>query len=165
MYNVITNKYPTIGCNLRTSEDFSNRQPLVLKKIRGSNEYEFDDPDKGDSMLFKCGESVTITCPGSGFADNKNNTLLNVNCVRKTEFRPRGGAGTEIKPKPFKEFQCKRLAASTLRRNGKCAGDKSAFMIGFNVGEIFVKTIDICFDESTYSALYAKHKINPSINA
>jgi len=152
-----------VGCNLRTNENFSDRQPLVLKKILGSHEYEFDNPDNGNSMLFKSGESVTLACPGSGFLDSKMNTPLSVKCVRKTEFSPKS-KGTNIKRKPFKDFECNRLPTSTLKRNGKCAGDKSAFMIGFEVDEMFVKTIDICFDESTYSALYAKHKINPSIN-
>jgi len=145
---------------LQTNKDFSFKQPLVLREIAGGHGYEFDEPDSGDSLLFMSGENVTLACPGSGFHDYKGDTSLKVSCVKRTMFSLFYFKTTK---NSFENFECNRLPVSTLKRIGKCAGDKSAFGIGFEVDETFVKTIDVCFDESTHSALYAKHKILPNV--
>lgn len=135
------------------------KQPLILKQIQGNEKhYEFDEPDKGDAMLFESGETVLLACPGSELI-NTHNTVIRVNCIGNTEFYDENNN----EERSFENFQCDRVPRSKLKREGQCADDKSAFVVGFEVGEEFVKTIDICFDESTNSALYAKHKITPNI--
>ncbi|VVC24486.1 Hypothetical protein CINCED_3A001670 [Cinara cedri] len=148
-----------IGCDIHINSEISHKQPLVLKEIQGNEKgYAFDEPDVEDDMFFKSGESVLLACPGSGFHDS-NNTELRVNCVQLRGFRDE----INKEERSFEQFKCNRLPESKLKREGQCAGNKSAFAIGFEVREAFVKIIDLCFDEDTNSALYAVHKLTPNI--
>lgn len=148
------------GCGLRTDKDFLNNQPLVLKKGQDMDqEYEFDDPDEGNSMLFEPGEDVLLACPGSSFhkIDDIEETTVNVKCVGDKEFE------TENENRPFQDFSCENIPQSKLKKKGQCNGDKTALVIGFEVNEAFVKLVDICFDEEKKIPLYAKHKITRGI--
>lgn len=146
-------------CDLTTNE-FTNKHPLVLKPIADTGDYEFDDPDDGNSMIFKPGEKVLFACPGSEFEGSEND-VLNATCVSKKEFKIADGSQ---KKESFADLTCKKLPLSELRKDGTCAGDKSAFSVGFKMDTIFVKTMDICFDEKIKSAVYVKHKITPHID-
>lgn len=131
---------------------------MVLKQIEGSNEYEFDYPKQGDSLTIESDENILFACPGNGFNQN-NNSVVKVKCVEDTKFRSENNNEEE----PFEDYECLRLPQSTLEKTGQCAMDKIAYKIGFKVEEVFVKTIDLCFDENEQSAVYAKHKIIPYI--
>lgn len=129
-----------------------------MKKIERSNKYEFVYPDKEGVLLFDPGENVWLACPGKGFFSN-GNTLLKVKCVKNTTFR----SENENKDEVFENYDCLSLPQSSLVRTGQCAGDKSAFQIGFEVDNVFIEIINLCFDEKIKSALYSKHKIMPNI--
>lgn len=132
---------------------------MVLKYIKENNEYEFDYPDEGESLYFKTDEdNIVFACPGKGFSLTNNN-LLKVKCVGDTKFK----SESENEQETFDNYSCFKFPESSIVRNGQCAGNKSAFKIGFKVDEVFVKTIDICFDEDIKSALYSMHKIMPSL--
>lgn len=146
-------------CDLSTNE-FTNKHPLVLKPIAGTGDYEFDDPDDGDSIIFEPGQKVLFACPGSEFEGSKKD-VLNATCVSKKEFKRADGSQRK---ESFSDLTCKKFPLSELRKDGTCAGDKSAFSVGFKIDTIFIKTMDICFDEKIKSAVSVKHKITSHID-
>lgn len=147
------------GCDIQTDE-FSTRNPIVLKLIDGTQNYEFDDPDDGNSVLFESGQKVWFACPGSRFKNTKN-VMMNAKCVEKNLFTTDNVSGGE--KQSFGDLTCNNLPSSALKDDGKCGRNNSAYNVGFNIEEIFVKMIDICFNDSTKSAVYVKHKVSPSI--
>lgn len=160
MYNIMSN---STGCKLQISKDFTDHQPLVLKQIKGSKEYKFvslNVPEIPDVLKFDFGKNVVLACPGSKFGDTSD-TLKTLECVKDKKFR----STINKEENNFNKYQCTNLPESKLIRNGMCAIKKSGFKIGFEVGGVFVKIIDLCFDESTNSALYSIHKILPSVAA
>lgn len=124
---------------------------MVLKQIIGSKEYELvslNVPDQPDVLKFNSGENLVLACPGSKFSATSD-TLINVECIKDKKFRSKN----HKEEKNFNKYQCTKLPISKLVRNGKCAVNKSAFKIGFEVSGVFVKIIDICFDERLNTAL------------
>lgn len=146
---------------MKTSE-FSKEHPLVLKPIEGGSKghYEIDDPDSDDSLIFRSGQKVVFACPGSKFK-NSENTLLNAECVNKKQFAKEDGSNRQ---QSFESIKCNGTPKSVMKENGKCAGNRSAFEVGFETNEIFVKVMDICFDKDTNSAVYVKHKVSHNID-
>lgn len=143
------------------TRNFAKDNPLVLKPIEGSSDhYEIDDPDRGDTLLFKSGQKVMFACPGTGFKNSKTN-LLPAECIGRTQFEKIDGSH---KKQPFESLKCNGIPKSVMKENGRCAVDKTAFAVGFEIDDIFVKVMDICFDRSTNSAIYVKHKVSHNID-
>lgn len=120
--------------------------------------FHFDEPDEGDSMIYAPDELVMLSCPG-GRVLGTMNSEVQLNCVGVNNFVE----NIHHEERPFENFKCDSQPESTLRRTGECHDGKSGFAIGFEVNRMFLKIIDICFDETINMALYAKHTLSTRI--
>ncbi|XP_050421184.1 uncharacterized protein LOC126833723 [Adelges cooleyi] len=146
------------GCNITTNKDLTRRQPLVLIPGKVSGEYEFAYPDSGNTIHFDKHDQLVLACPGSGFEEKKTESTQEISCSDRGDFD--SGASK----KKFGELDCVRLPESQLKKVGTCAGEKSHFKVGFDVGATgFLPIMDLCFDENDHIPVYTKHTITPNI--
>lgn len=63
----------------------------------------------------------------------------------------------------FKEFTCTSIPSHTTRKTGsKCFNDAIMVDIGFDLGERFLKVLEVCHDEVTEETYFAKYQLTPA---
>lgn len=63
----------------------------------------------------------------------------------------------------FIEFTCNSLPYHTTRKTGsKCFNDAAIIEIGFDLGDRFLKVLDVCHDEVTEENYFAKYRLTPA---
>ena len=118
-------------------------------------------PQSIDVVYVKLREKIRAICPGAGnsFSFEKSRQEISPHCVTDDVFSP--GNGTVY---PIAAMGCKKPAQATAVSVGECSNKHLNIQVGFNLtrGD-FASTMNICFDQSNYDAVYTIFKLTPAI--
>jgi len=109
------------------------------------------------------GDSIHLACPG------RNNYLAKVNwgnevkavCVRDKAFNVNG------EQRNFSSLTCKRQIEHQAKQMSAspCLNKHTPIEIGFNVSSGFIRLIELCRDDTTYTTYYTKFKMLRAIES
>lgn len=101
------------------------------------------------------GEQMEVFCSDS-FHNMTNVKNRNITCDSGTRFTEKG------KTVEFKTLNCTKYPFhDAIRTSKKCFNNASVLDVGFQVGSRFVKTFEICFDETLERTHYVTHEFTP----
>lgn len=152
-------------CGISTgynSGDLKEPQPLLLKRVAKNATIWYPDDDNG-TLSIPANDSIYLACPG------KNNYLKNRSwgnevkaiCVQDKVFDV-----NEVRHN-FSSFVCKSQPEHYAKYmdSPPCLDRHSPIEIGFNVSGTFIRTIELCRDDKTYTTYYTKFKMSKMIGS
>ncbi|KAF7285400.1 hypothetical protein GWI33_010653 [Rhynchophorus ferrugineus] len=148
-------KYSSSDCQISPFDDYS---PIVV--LCDSNDYLYPTGEDSD-LRFTNGECLNVICPGGNVlvGSQSYENAVTATCIGSTLFN------ISNKSVSWESISCNKVPEKTARRTGEtCENNGKEIEIGFVVPDGFLRTILICFDESTQQALYSYAKISQSIN-
>ncbi|XP_047104985.1 LOW QUALITY PROTEIN: uncharacterized protein LOC124754737 [Schistocerca piceifrons] len=149
------------GCSVDINDEsaFPDPQPLFLLPGGSADAKGFWEPEVSSELLtLQEGDQLNLACTGSGNVL----TVLGVaeataTCVSGTTFSVDGRSYA------LSDLKCSSLPDSSQRDTqqtcGASAGVYPLLQIGFELSTGFVKLIDICFDDTRLTTLYAQETI------
>lgn len=153
------------------SGDLKEPQPLLLK--RNGEHATIWYPDNNRKLTISKGNSIYLTCPG------KNNYVRNRKIKPKNKKKKNKNWGNEVKAvcvknkifdvngvhQDFSSLVCDSNVWHDARRTNElpCLNKYTPIEIGFNVNDIFIRTIELCHDEKTLTTYYTKFKMTKRI--
>ncbi|XP_046752864.1 uncharacterized protein LOC124416067 [Diprion similis] len=158
-----TNASPTrsSGCSVSLNGDLNDPQPLIL--VPKGQEVSYVLPvDTSGTLVFAENEELRLACVGD------NNYLVGVGnedvqdieayCVSDKTFLVNS---VEYE---FGDLVCSFVPSSTVRRTGEaCLNKYSQLEIGFDLGDEFLRTIEICRDDDIYFTYWTKFNLTKTI--
>ncbi|XP_076252963.1 salivary endonuclease-like isoform X1 [Rhynchophorus ferrugineus] len=142
-------------CQISALDDLS---PIVV--MHNQNEYLYPSIND-DSLRFSPGASVDLICAGGNViaASSSFTEVVTATCIGSTLFRV---AGMQVQ---WRDISCSRVPTRLARYTEHgCENGGREIEIGVSVQERFLRSMLICFDQSTQQALYSLVKIPHSIN-
>lgn len=142
------------GCSINVNADLADPQPLIIKPRTAAFLYPLD---KTGIAYLADGEEVEVYCT-SGFRipAGVGNSVL-AKCVDGNLFEYNEIAYN------FINFTCNSIPYHTTRTTGaKCYNDATKVEIGFDLGNRFLKVLDVCHDEVTEETYFAKYQLTPA---
>ncbi|XP_077272944.1 salivary endonuclease-like [Temnothorax americanus] len=156
---------PDAGCTISTQYkvgDLMEPQPLLLKRDGKRATIWYPDNDNGTLRIF-AGGSIYLACPG------KDNYLKNRTWGNEVEAVCIGGKVFDVNGvrQYFSSLVCKSHPEHHAKYTSSppCLGRHSPIEIGFNVSGTFIRTIELCRDEKTYTTYYTKFKMTKMIGS
>lgn len=149
------------GCAVSLNGDLNEPQPLIL--VAKGQEVNYVYPvDTSGTLRFKANEEFRLACTGDGnyLVGVGSNDIQDIAafCVSGTKFRINS---VEYE---FGDLVCRHSSPSVVRKTGKtCLNKYTQIEIGFDLGNEFLNTVDICRDEDLLVTYYAKFKLTKSI--
>ncbi|KAL6422401.1 hypothetical protein ACFW04_010617 [Cataglyphis niger] len=116
--------------------DLKEPQPLLLKRIAKNATIWYPDDDNG-TLSISTDDSIYLACPG------KQNYLKNRRWVCKSH------------PEHYAQYT----------GSPPCLDRHSPIEIGFNISGTFIRTIELCRDDKTYTTYYTKFKMSKMIES
>ncbi|KAM0734737.1 hypothetical protein ACS0PU_011556 [Formica fusca] len=142
--------------------DLKEPQPLLLKQVAKSANIWYPDDDNG-TLSISVDDSIYLACPGK---DNylKNRSWSNeakAICVEDKVFDVNEARHN------FSSLVCKSHPEHYAQHTGSppCLDRHSPIEIGFNVSGTFIRTIELCRDDKTYTTYYTKFKMSKMIGS
>ncbi|XP_060525297.1 uncharacterized protein LOC132701433 [Cylas formicarius] len=134
--------------------------PLVV--FSGTSDFLYPAPFE-KTLKFTSGQALDFLCPGRNLllgSTKTSDAYLPGTCVRDDTFLING---QEIL---WKEISCNNYPWKTARRSGlTCENGGADIEIGFEVGDgRFLKSLSVCFNETSQIALYSFHNMTSAIN-
>lgn len=109
------------------------------------------------------GGSIYLACPGNNnYLKNRNwGSEVKAVCVKDKMFDVNGIRSN------FSSLVCKSHTWHFAKRTGSppCLERHSPIEIGFNVSGSFIRTIELCRDDKTYTTYYTKFKMSKMIGS
>lgn len=142
--------------------DLKEPQPLLLKQVAKNATIWYPDDDNG-TLSILADDSIYLACPG------KQNYLKNrrwgneakVICIEDKVFDVNEARHN------FSSLVCKSHPEHYAQHTGSppCLDKHSPIEIGFNVSGTFIRTIELCRDDKTYTTYYTKFKMSKMIES
>jgi hypothetical protein len=144
---------PTSGCTINVNADLSEPQPLLIRPRASAFVYP---NDRAGLVHLDDGEEIEIYCSDGLVAPSGAGNSAIVRCVDGNQFAFNGLSYD------FKNFSCNSYPFHTTRRRGKCFNEATRIEIGFDLGNRFVKVLEVCHDEVTEETFFAKFQLTPA---
>lgn len=142
------------GCTINVNVDLSEPQPLLIKPRAAAFVYP---EDKTGIVYLDDGEEIEIYCSDRLVTPTEAGNSAIVRCVDGNQFEFEGV------PYSFKNFTCNSYPFHTTRKvGGKCFNEATTVEIGFDLGNRFVKVLEVCHDEVTEETYFAKFQLTPA---
>lgn len=142
------------GCTINVNEDLSDPQPLIIKP--GTSDFLYPE-DKTGIVYLADGDSVEVYCTSAFKVPEGVGNSVIAQCVDGNLFEVNGASYT------FKEFSCTSIPYHTTRKTGgKCFNDAIMVDIGFDLGDRFLKVLEVCHDQVTEETYFAKYQLTPA---
>ncbi|CAL1686794.1 unnamed protein product [Lasius platythorax] len=142
--------------------DLKEPQPLLLKRATKNTTIWYPDDDNG-TLSIRADDFIYLACPGK---DNylKNRSWSNeakAVCVEDKVFDVNEARHN------FSSLVCKSHPEHYAKHTGSlpCFDRHSPIEIGFNVSSTFIRTIELCRDDKTYTTYYTKFKMSKMIGS
>lgn len=149
------------ACSISTNGDLGEPQPLLLKPNWTEWDAFFLPEDTSGTITFGYGDPVNLACPGSTLiVDDWETTLTSgtATCVSGTRFSIFGQTVS------FDTITCSSYPWHTARYSGRgCWGGFREIEVGFQVGDGFLKHLEICFDDERQSSVYSRFNLTSAI--
>lgn len=133
---------------------------MLLKRYGKNATILYPDDDYG-TLRVPAGRSIYLACPGrDNYLKNRNwGNEAEAVCVRDKLFDVNGALHD------FPSLVCKFHPEHHARymRAPPCLGRHSPIEIGLNVSGTFIRTIELCRDDKTYTTYYTKFKMTKMI--
>jgi hypothetical protein len=142
------------GCTINVNGDLSDPQPLIIKP--GTSAFIYPE-DKTGIVYLNDSEEIEIYCTsGLKVPSGVGNSAI-VKCVEGNHF------AVDNVDYSFKNFTCNSIPTHTTRKSGgKCFNDAIRVEIGFDLGNRFLKVLEVCHDEVTEVTYFAKYQLTPA---
>ncbi|XP_030758961.1 uncharacterized protein LOC115884504 [Sitophilus oryzae] len=137
---------------------YGNLSPIVV--LHNQNEFlypEFHDLD----LRFPPGTSVDFLCPGGEIiiGSNTYTDISMATCIVGSLFE------IHSQHVDFNDITCSRIPDKNARYTGlDCENNGKEIEIGFETSNNFLRTVLVCFDQSTQLALHTRVNITRAIN-
>ncbi|XP_070156141.1 uncharacterized protein [Polyergus mexicanus] len=135
-------------------------QPLLLKQVAKSANIWYPDDDNG-MLSIPVDDSIYLACPGKdNYLKNKSwGNEVKAICVEDKVFDVNEARHN------FSSLVCKSHPEHYAQYTGSpsCLDRHSLIEIGFNVSGTFIRTIELCRDDKTYTTYYTKFKMSKMI--
>ncbi|KAL6262123.1 hypothetical protein P5V15_007223 [Pogonomyrmex californicus] len=147
-------------CTISTQyrADLKEPQPLLLKQDDG---IKFWYPDDDGKLRVNAGESFYLACPGrENYLKNRGwGNLVEAVCIKNKVFYM-----NDVR-QYLRSLSCNSHAEHYARYmdSPPCLDRYTPIEIGFNVNGTFIRTIEICRDNVTYTTYYTKFKMTKTI--
>lgn len=103
------------------------------------------------------GDEVEVYCTSALKAPAGVGNSVIAKCVDGNLFEVNGV------PYTFKDFSCTSIPSHTTRKTGgKCFNDGIMVDIGFDLGDRFLKVLEVCHDAVTEETYFAKYQLTPA---
>nr|QCF41177.1 DNA/RNA non-specific nuclease 3 [Cylas puncticollis] len=134
--------------------------PLVV--LSGTSDFIYPKPFE-KTLKFSSGQSLDFVCPERTLilgATKTNDSVLQGTCVKDDTFKINGG---EVL---WNQISCSNYPYRVAKRTGlSCENGGTDIEIGFEVGDgRFLRSLSVCFNESSQIALYSFHNMTTAIN-
>ncbi|XP_011148137.2 uncharacterized protein LOC105188409 [Harpegnathos saltator] len=151
------------GCSISTkypNGDLKEPQPLILR-WKGSDISFLYPENKNRTLEIHTGDTIHLVCPGKDnyLKDEYWGDQVPATCVWDKTFRVKG------ENYDFRTLTCaKDPEDSTKYRKPPCCTCKhNPVEIGFKMGNDFIATIEICYNDETYETYYTKFRMTKHI--
>lgn len=137
-------------------------KPLLLKWATKSTTIWYPDDDNG-MLSILADDFIYLACPGKdNYLKNRNlNNEAKIVCVKDKVFDVNEARHN------FSSLVCKSHPEHYAKHTGSlpCFDRHSPIEIGFNVSSIFIRTIELCRNDKTYTTYYTKFKMSKMIES
>lgn len=132
----------------------SDTQPLIIKP--GTSAFIYPE-DRAGIVYLAASQEVEIYCTnGLKVPSGLGNSAI-AKCADENLFE------VNQVPYSFKDFACNSVPYHTTRKTGgKCFNDATQVEIGFDLGDRFLKVLEVCHDEITEETYFAKYQLTPA---
>ncbi|CAG9765127.1 unnamed protein product [Ceutorhynchus assimilis] len=145
------------GCQLAINRDDA---PMIIAYDK--NEFVYPEPGES-SFTFSKHESLRLVCPGSRINLGSELTYTNITsatCVSGNFLNINNKTSVQ-----WTQISCASEAKKTAKLTGRtCENNGKEVNIGFDVNNIFLTVMRICFDPKKQQALYSEANITAAVS-
>ncbi|KOB76267.1 Alkaline nuclease [Operophtera brumata] len=145
-------------CRLNSRIHFGEPLPVILRNGR-----LLEPTDSSGNVLLDFGESMTLSCEGSGNLFHPNQTreeiTASITCAGGENFRNDNWLNA---PARFSQFRCSMPPNYVSRRTEQtCFESNPIYEVGYIIQNEFYALYESCFNEETLNAVYSKYSQKP----
>lgn len=148
-------------CRLNSNADFFEYKPVIIR-----NGKLLEPTDKFGGLDLEYGESLTLSCVGTGFIHhpyaNRQVTTATIKCDGGVNFKNAEWLNASA---PFNLFTCPEAPIYCSRRTERqCYDGNRIIEVGYEIGNEFYPVYETCFNEITYNPIYSMYTQKPYNN-